>query len=242
MPILRDIIFDIPYIPSKEVLDKLTGRPEEECNKITVEDYEKNYKERNFRFRLQTGCITNMYVHYLGKFRNDKCRRIIIECVPSIEKEPRAFEVFYIVQVKFDIDKFFELNDIDKKRKALELIKITVSQIVEVEGWDKSIFEHAYNKVILENYIYSVIWKKQKNSPNRQYTAKVLLEHDLYSSDISILITDKNGRIVKREKIVTESPAVWAYSKYFGDLRWLTDKEVALISKFEGHEYKVKLD
>ncbi|MDP4144111.1 MAG: hypothetical protein Q8936_06440 [Bacillota bacterium] len=242
MPILRDIFFDVPYKPNKNVLTELVGKSEDECNKITTADYQKNCKERNFKFRLQTRCISSLYVYHLGKFKNDKCWRIIIECVPNIDRGPGAFGGFYHVQVKLDIDSFLKLSDIDKKRKTLELIKNAITEIVEIERWDKGIFENAYNQVISENYVNKRIWKKQKSSPGRQYIAKVLVEHDLYKSEISIVITDKNGAIVKQEKVATDLPDEWAYTKYLGELKWISNTEISLISKSDEYEFTVSLD
>lgn len=242
MSILRDIFFDVPYMPSESVLAELVGKSEDERNKITTADYEKNYKERNFKFRLQTRCIASSYIYHLGKFRNDKCWRVIIECVPSIDKGPRTFGGFYHIQVSLNIDSFLKLSDIDKKSKTLELINSALLEIVEIEGWDKGIFENAYNKVILENYVNKRIWKKQKYSPGRQFLAKVLLEHNLYKSEISIIITDKSGVILKQEKVAEALPDEWAYAKYFGELKWFSNTELALISKSKEHEFRIKLD
>jgi len=242
MSILRDIFFDVPYNPNEDVLAELVGKSEDERNKITTADYEMNYKKRNFNFRLQTRCIASSYIYHLGKFKNDKCWRIIIQCVPSIDMEPGAFGGFYNIQVKLDINSFLKLSDIDKKRKTLELINNALLELVEIEGWDKGIFENASNKVILENYVNKRIWKKQKNSPGRQYIAKVLLEHDLYKSEISIIITDKSGVIVKQEKVAEDLPDEWAYAKYFGELKWFSNTELALVSKSKEHEFRIKLD
>jgi hypothetical protein len=242
MSILRDIFFDVPYKPNEDVMAELVGKSEEERNKITIADYEKNYKERNFKFRLQTRSIASSYIYHLGKFKNDKCWRIIIECVPSIDRGPGAYGGFYHIQVKLDINSFLKLSDIDKKRKTLEIVNNAVLEIVEIEGWDKGIFESVYNKIILDNYINKRIWKKQKSSPGRQYKAKVLLEHGLYKSEISIIVTDKSGDIVKQEKVAETLPDEWAYAKYFGELKWFSNTELALISKSKEYEFRMKLD
>lgn len=242
MHTLKEIIFDVPYIPSEKIVCQLEGKIEEERNKITTEDYNQNYKERNFKFRLQTRCIASLFERLLGGFKNDKCRRIIIQCVPLKTRVAGCFEGFYLVQVSYDINNFFQLDDLEKKKKALELIKVGLTEIIEKEGWDSIIFDKVYNQIIEGNYINKWLWAKQKNNPRRQYIAKILCEHDIYSCDVKIIITDKKGQVVKEEKVVSEKPDEWAYAKYFGDLKWISNNEVTLISKNKNYEFRVNID
>ncbi|GAA0177103.1 hypothetical protein SH2C18_03890 [Clostridium sediminicola] len=242
MPTLKEIGFDVRYIPSEEVAALLVGKSEEERNKITVEDYNKNYKQRNVEFRYQTRCIASFYERCFKSYKNDKCWKILIECVPNVNREPMAVLGIYHVQVSFDINDFFKLDDLEKKRKTLELINTAVSEVVKKENWDEAIFENAYNRVIKENYVNKWVWKKPKNNPGRKYLAKVLLEHDIYSCDISIIITDKKEQVIKRKLVVKEKPSEWMFAKYFGNLKWLSNKEVALIDRSGSIVCRVNVD
>lgn len=242
MLILREIRFYVRYTPSKEIEALLVGKNEEERNKITVEDYNKNYQQRDFQFRLQTRNITSFYERCLKGYKNDKCSKINIECVENVVSKPSEVLGIYTVQVAFNVDDFFKLNDFDKKKKTLELIRIAISQVLKSEKWDKSIFNEAYNSVISEDYDNKWVWKKQKNSPNRKYIAKVFCEHGIYSCDISIIITDKNEQIIKKEMVIREKPDEWMFGKYFGDLRWISNNEVVLIEKDFSSQFSVKIE
>lgn len=241
MPVLREIRLYVEYTPSKEIQDLLVGKNEEEQNKVTVEDYNKNYQQRYFQFRLQTRNITSFYERCLKGYKNDKCSKVNIVCVPKVVREPSALLGIYTAQVAFNIDDFFKLDDFNKKRKTLDLIKIAMTQIIQKEGWDKVVFDEAYNQVISENYINTWIWKKQKNNPARRYIAKVFCEHGIYYCDIGIIITDKNDQIIKNEVVVREKPDEWKFGKYFGNLKWVSNNEVVLIGK-DGHsQFSVKI-
>jgi len=242
MPTLREIRFYVCYAPSKEVEALLVGKNEEERNKITVEDYNKNYQQRYFQFRLQTRNITAFYERCLKGYKNDKCSKINIDCVQDVVREPSSLYGIYSVQVAFNVDEFFKLDDFGKKKKTLELIRAAISQIVEKEGWDKTIFDNAYNKVISENYINKWIWKKQKYNPTRKYIAKVLCEHGIHSCDISVIIMDKKEQIIRKELIISEKPDEWMFAKYFGDLKWISTNEVALIGKSGDQQASVKIE
>lgn len=162
MPTLREIRFYVSYIPSKEIEALLVGKSEEERNKITSEDYNNNYKRRNSKFRLQTRNITSFYESCLKGYKNDKCSKINIECMPNTVVQSNALLGIYSVHIPFDVDDFFKLDDFGKKKKTLDLIQIAMSHIIEKEGWNKTIFDEAYNRIISENYINTWIWKKQK--------------------------------------------------------------------------------
>lgn len=242
MPVLREIRFYVSYTPSKEIEDLLLGKNEEEQNKITVEDYNKNYQQRYFQFRLETRNITSFYERCLKGYRNDKCSKINIECVPNVVMEPSAVLGIYKVQVAFNVDDFFKLDDFEKKRKTLDLIKIAITQIIEKEGWDKTIFDETYNRIISENYINTWIWKKRKHNPTRKYIAKVFCDHDIYSCDIGIIITDKNEQIIKKQVVVREKPDEWMFGKHFGDLKWISNNEVVLIGKGGHSQFSIKIE
>lgn len=241
MPTLKEIGLYPQYIPSEEIIKQLAGKSEEKRKKITVDDYNRNYKEKFFEFRLQTRCIAALYERSFNAYKNNKCWKIVINCVLNVDREPNSVNGIYLVQVKFNIEDFFGLDDFEKKRKTLDIITKGVSQIVQKEGWDKTVFDDAHNKVLAENYENRWIWKKQKSNPGRQYIAKVLCEHGLYSCNISLIIEDKRGQVIKQEIVIREKPDEWAFSKYFGDLMWISNNEVRLISKKKDYEFKLNI-
>lgn len=160
MPALREIRFYVKYTPSKEVEASLMGKSEEERNDITVEDYNKNYKQRNFEFRLQTRNITAFYERCLKGYKNDKCSKINIECVENEVREPGVLNGIYTVHIVYNIDDFFKLGDLEKKKKTFELTQVAMTQIIEKEGWDRAVFDDVYSTVVSENYINKWVWKK----------------------------------------------------------------------------------
>ena len=64
----------------------------------------------------------------------------------------------------------------------------------------------------------------------------------VYKINFSIIISDKDGKELIREKIITEIPNEWNYTQHLGELRWLDDKNVALISKEKDRRWFVKFD
>lgn len=241
MPTLREIRFYVNYTPSKDIEALLVGKNDEERNKITVEDYNINYQQRNFQFRLQTRNITAFYERCLKGYKNDKCSKINIECVQKVDRDPGAVFGIYTVQVAFNVDDFFKLVDLDKKKKTLELIRMGMSQVIDKEGWNRTVFDEAYNTIVTENYANKWVWKKQKSNPSRKYIAKVLCEHNIYSCDINVIIMDKNSQIIKKEVVVSEIPDELKFANYFGELKWISNSEVVLVGKNGSHEFRVRI-
>ncbi|MCX7914579.1 MAG: hypothetical protein N2511_08345 [Thermodesulfovibrionales bacterium] len=72
--------------------------------------------------------------------------------------------------------------------------------------------------------------------------AKVLCEHGIYSCDISIIIVDMKEQVVKKELVIKEKPDEWMFSKYFGDLKWISNNEVVLIGKNGNQQFSIIIE
>ena len=64
----------------------------------------------------------------------------------------------------------------------------------------------------------------------------------MHSCDIKVVITDREVNVLKEEIVVTEKPDEWAYAKYLGNLKWLSNNEVVLISKNKERQFKVTIN
>lgn len=231
MPILKEFELDAPYIEDKEAMKKLAEDNGWEYYQATRYDYDLNWKEKRFYFSTQSRCVTSFYERCFEAFKTNDCWKIQVQCVSNRTAIPKVVGGVYEVQVIYEIDKFFQLSDEKKKITALELLYQGITEILKVENWDSYRFYNAYTCVVNGDFINKWIWKHQKTSPNRKYVAKVLCEHNVYSCDISIIVLDKNDNEIKKAKVTSTKPDEWFFSKYFGELKWLSNAEVALYSK-----------
>lgn len=75
-----------------------------------------------------------------------------------------------------------------------------------------------------------------------KYTAKVICHHNVESMDIFISILQRDGKQVLLEKVISEKPDEFAYTKHLGELKWESDFEVALINKKANEKYLVAIE
>ena len=68
--ILKDIHFDIQYIPNKEYISDLLSNVGYNIEEATRKDYELHWKNKRFEFRNQSQCITEMFLRLLYKMVN----------------------------------------------------------------------------------------------------------------------------------------------------------------------------
>jgi len=225
MPILREFDLDIPYV-------KTDG---------SIEDYEKNWKQKRIEFGDEIRCVASLFEFHFEKFKTEKCWKELVECVETISDERVIGEDICTVQVELNIEQYFQLSQVDKKKLILKLLKKGIDEIINEKGWNKQPFESAYQKVIDCNYINKRIWKQPKKSPNRKYIAEVFCEHDIDKFEISIIVKSNTGEVIKREKLITERPNEWAFTKQFGNLKWISSNEVILVNKNESKQWIVQI-
>lgn len=242
MTILKEFALELEYIPNEQQIHKLMQTNNWEYYTSTEYDYNKNWKEKNSLLGFQTRCVTSLYEKHFIKFKTDDFWKIQINCVSKITNS----QILVIggvceVQVVFDIDNFFELSNYEKKETTLQTLKQGIDLVIKEKQWDKLIFDNAYNKVIDYKYENNWIWKNTKINPSKKLVAKVYVEHDIKSVDISIMILTRKGDKLKIEKVITERPDELCFSNHLGELKWVTDNEVVLVNKFNTKQWNVKL-
>ncbi|TFB12913.1 hypothetical protein E3U55_16920 [Filobacillus milosensis] len=216
MPIIKEFDLDLPYV-------KKGGNRE---------DYEKNWKEKRMQFRDEIRCVTSLFEQNFQKYKSSDSWKVMVNCRTIAENnEVKCVGGVTEVSVDFDIDNYFSLINIEKKKLILSTLKNGIDIIVDNNGWDPSLFDEAYQKVIDCNYENHWVWQKPKKSPDRKHNAQVYCEHDIDKFTAHFIIKDNTGEVIKAEKIIEECPNEWYFHSYFGQLKWITSKEVALINK-----------
>lgn len=241
---LRDMQLDVPY-PEKERIEVI--------NKIMCEyncsyelalkiDYDFNWKVPiRRRFLLETNCIVSMFLRLLGRYKNRDCKKIVVDCVNKLTNKGGTEIGICLIEQIVDYNRFFLLDDKEKKRFTLNVIKQTISKIAQEKGWDKSSFEEVYNKIIEQDYKNYWIWGKKIKSPSKLYSAEVYLEHEVKNIEIYIIIRNKQGDLIKKQLVITELPDEYAYVKHLGKIIWLSDNEVQLINRDDDMKWNVQL-
>lgn len=229
---LKEFDLDFPYIESEEIIQTIINEKNCSRNEAIRIDYNTNWKNKRRQFSLETRCISSMFSRLFGKMKTEACRKILIECVQIIHYERILnFSGVYTVQVQFDNNKFNSSEDFQKKQQTLELLMKGIKKVVLAKGWSIEPFESVIKRIVESNYCNEWVWRKPVRNPDKKLSAEVFCQHEVKNIDISIMLRDKKGIEISKAKIITELPDEYAYAKHLGELKWLSNDQVALINK-----------
>lgn len=240
---LKEFDLDLPYVVDDEKIKSIMSEKKCQYHDATQMDYNLNWKGKRRLFRLETRCVTAMYERLFGKMKTEDCWKILVECVENITEE-RILNLSGVVtvQVKLSFDEFSFLSEIEKKRNALNLLMKGIEKISSNKNWALEPFREVTSQIEQTEYSNEWVWKKAIKSPDKNYYAEILCQHNVNSMDISILIWQKNGVLIQREVVISELPDEFAYAKHLGELKWMSDVEVALINKKGDNMVSIKLE
>lgn len=229
---LSEFDLDLPYIADEDKINAIMN--EKNClrNEATKLDYGENWKDKRRQFRLETRNISAMFERLFGRMETKGCSKILVECVDDVKEERVLnFSGVYTVQVKFNYNNFSASDDYQKKQKTLDLLMEGIIIVSRNEDWNIEPFETVYSKIRDANYTNEWVWKKPVKSAGKKFSAEILCQHGVKSIEIYIVLRDKNGGELGRKKVISELPDEFAYAKHLGEVKWLSDNEVALVNK-----------
>ena len=185
------------------------------------------------QLRLEARCVTALYERCFEGLRTEKTWKVLVECVPFLAERPPPLDKLgvAVVQVEFEWDDYREESDRAKKERVLAALQEGVLSICEAWGWPAEPFENAHQRVFDLDFVNRGIWKKPKSSPNRRLRAEIEYEHEMDRFTLTMVVRDREGSVRKRELLIEERPSEFAFDKHLGQLKWLSNDEVALFPK-----------
>lgn len=228
---LREVGIELLYVKNKEIISEIAQRNHISYELAIKEDYQKNFKSKDFKFRLETRCMCSMVERYWTPIDTKDCWKVIIECNCSEEENPPDILIGGVLSkhVNFDIASFDNLSDYEKKKKTIMLIEEHLIRVFEEQHWDKTSLEETLEKIRNLDYRNEWKWKQKKNK--KRMTAEVWIYHDVQSVKIVMYIKDKEMNVLCEKVVVEELPHEFSYVKYLGNLKWETDNRVVLEGK-----------
>lgn len=233
---LRDIGLYLQYQENKEYIDEVMLTQKLTKEEATRQDYQDNCKDFHVLFGDQVRCVASLYTDILGEFKTEETQKIIIFCVTDLDKlksVPKTALGFTEVYVLLDLESYWELSNIEKKKVILEKINEGILQVANHYSWDISIFNRVSKEVIDKNYVneYSL---KQKASPDRKHKAEIFCQHDIDFITISMIIREgKSNEIIKNELLFKDRPNEFSFVQKLGDLKWISNSEITLTHKYK---------
>ncbi|MCM3172347.1 hypothetical protein [Paenibacillus sp. MER 99-2] len=243
MKTLKEFICDLPYIINDANIESIMKIQKCDYNEATKIDYELNWKWKRRSFHLQTRCITAMYERLFGKYKTKDCRKVIIECVEHItDKKVVKDSDVCSVPIQFSLSEFSAKSELEKKKATLRLLMSGIEELAVNKNWVVEPFKEVALQIEELGYVNEWIWKKNLKSPNKKYNAKVICHHHVESMDIYISVSQRDGKQVLLEKVVSDQPDEFAYARHLGELKWLSDYELVLINKAGNEKLLVTIE
>jgi len=220
--VLKEIEMDLPYVRD--------NNQEPLCQDDIKRDYELNWKWKRRQFQLMTRCMTAMIERIIPKITTKDFRKILIECVEKPSgKEIKNLSGVYCVQVPFEINIFWKLDGLEKKKYVVTKIREAIKKLAQYDFFDIAELESACNKVEELNYVNEWYWRKPVKNKHMSVQIKVL--HEIENVSLYMAFKDSVNKTYKEKFLVSDLPDERAYDKYFGKLEWISDGTARLSTK-----------
>jgi len=195
--VLKEIELDLPYV--RDI------NQEQLCSDDIKKDYELNWKWKRRHFQLVTRCMTALIERVIPKITTKDCRKVIIECVEKPSgKEIKNLSGVYFVQVPFEINIFWKMDNLEKKKYVVTKIREAIKKLAQYNFFDVAELESACNKVEELNYVNEWYWNKPVKS--KQVSVQVKVLHEVESVDIYMVFKDSVKNVYKEKFLVSDIP------------------------------------
>ena len=215
--IFKEIQMDLPFVYNNSISDE-----------ESVELYQRTWKDKRRQFQLFCQCMTSMIERLMPKINTKNYWKILIECVAESPRDNCINLLGVIsVQIVFDVELFYTLNNYEKKKYIISKVIETINYLSEKGFNEIAELKKICEDIINKDYINEWLWKKPVRYKNKSVQIKVL--HDVDKVSIYMVFNDGN----KKEEIllVEEVPDEWVYSRHLGKLEWVSENEARLIAK-----------
>ena len=214
--IFREIQMDMPFVN--------TDISQEDIYSI----YESTWKEKRRRFQLMSRCMTSMIERLMPSIKTENYWKLLIECV---EKNPRLECLNMLgvcsVQIVFNFESFFEMDNYQKKKYVLDKIMETIDYL-SIKGLNEFVaIKPICDEVVRRDYLNEWFWNKPIKNEDKSVQIKVLHEVDY----VSIFMVFTTETLTKEVLLVRDIPDEWIYSKYLGKVEWKSKNVAKLIAK-----------
>jgi hypothetical protein len=188
------------------------------------------------KFNPESWVVPELYWTFLKDYSTPLVQQINIYISDDWKNSltsPMKVTGFREAFIDFDFQKYFELNNYDKKKMQLEAVHKGMMQIAQQENWELNPLLDAYNSCLKANLEFKIFIKdKFKTSPNKQHSIGFWCEWDFDFCKVFWVLRDKNKIEIKRQLLTDEKPYDGEFV-YYLDWKWLNDLTVEVADKYK---------
>jgi len=142
--------------------------------------------------------VSDLYVQNMNGYKPPKTSRITIQ--PAFHDIwNRTWKNGSIVAIApfFSLDTYCNLDKKGKYKYTLDLIQSATLLLSDEYGWDKTVFENAYNKVLESDFIFKIEYPT-KQSRDKKKIATLIIEKTETITSVYVKIKTDNSLITQK--------------------------------------------
>ena len=209
---------------------------------LVVNSYRQNSRALEFNFSVN--CVSDLYFQCLPKkIDTSPFKKIIVTAVDinSVTLKPYDNMIDVVtIRVPFDFTDYWNASNIDRKKKALDLIQQGLLTLAREFEWENDFIKNAHDDVLKKNFINRVFWKKHIPSPNRKHKAQYFIDFDCDEIRIWAVIMDGKGEEIRREFISTVKPHWFFIDDTLSSIEWKDEETIIVLTKDKTQTWLVK--
>ena len=158
------------------------------------------YKDLGKIFPMTSYYIADTYQTYLHGYKPPKTTRIGIFLGHEKKWDGKATKSGTIIHLPaiFDQEKFNSLHEYGAKEYLLDILHFTIIEHCAELGWDKAVFESAYNEIKEKNFEFIKLYPRVI-SRNKTNHGQVIIKKTIEKTNIYFLINNQEINIYSND-------------------------------------------
>ncbi len=181
-------------------------------------------------FNEQTWCVSELFWSFLKQYKVNNVKKCVIIVTDDYQKKlevPESFGAIRSVKIELDLNRYFESNDYERRKKLLEVTFQGMRQIAIREGWELEPLEQAYESCIRNDIKYHFFLRdKLKSSLDRKNKIGIWCEWDIDTFKLFWVLLDKNNVELNRENFFYSSEPSQGEFAYYLNWQWIDNRTV----------------
>ena len=182
-------------------------------------------------FHSQVRGTMALFEYHFPRFETDDIWKVCFSFSRTLD-EPELLDGCGLVEVDMplDIGNFYDLEPLQKKQRALEILLQGLEYVTSEMKWDKAPFEEAAEEV--RKAEFNNHWEHcSKWNRSRTHRAFLHCEHEPEQFTGYLCIENKQGERIETLEVIQDYPSEDCFWKKLGDIKWVDNTSLQLLDR-----------